>query len=151
MRLLSWEAIVANSCAAFCDSCARGRAIGGLSNGADVGRYIASSRGRFGGVACHLVGGGALLLDCGCDGGGDVVDLVDHAADGTDGLDRALSIGLNSGDFAADVFRGLGDLLGDDGEAPASPARAASMVAYSARRLDCCGSISAKVKKTLLF
>jgi hypothetical protein len=77
------------------------------------------------------------------DRGGDVADLADGPADTADRLDSIVSRGLDLGDLVSDVLGRLGGLVRQalhlgchDGEPlPASPARAASIVAFNARRL----------------
>ena len=75
-------------------------------------------------VAGDLGGRGRLLLDGAGDRALDVVDLADDRADLGDRVHRALGVGLDRLDLAADVLGGLGGLLGqflhlvgDDGEA----------------------------------
>src|ERR1700728_4595184 len=91
---------------------ARRSAVGGLRHSVDVGRDVAGSAGRFAGVAHHLIGGCALFFDRGRDGRGNVVNLVNHAADRPDGRRRTFGVRLNGRDFVTDVFGGLGRLLG---------------------------------------
>jgi hypothetical protein len=67
----------------------------------------------------------------------------DHLGNGTDGVQRALAVSLHAFDFAADIFGGLGGLFCQSltslattaNPLPASPARAASMVAFRASSL----------------
>ena len=94
-------------------------------------------------AARDLLGGGALLLDGGRDRGRDLVDLADDAADVLDGVDGFAGDLLDVGDLLGDFLGRLRGLARQrfDFEAttakprPASPARAASMVAFSASRL----------------
>ena len=96
-------------------------------------------------VARDLRVDGALLLDGGGDRRGDLGNAADRAGDALDGADRILRRGLHPGDLRADLLGRLAGLGGErlDLEAttakprPASPARAASMVALRASRLVC--------------
>src|ERR1700722_14632820 len=63
-------------------------------------------------IARHLVGGCTLLFYRRRNRAGNVVHVFDHFSDAGYGLDRAFGVSLNSRDLAADVFRGLGRLLG---------------------------------------
>ena len=101
--------------------------------------------GRLTDVAVHLAGGGCLLLHRRGDGGLELVDLADDLADLGDRGHRALGVGLDGRHSTGDVLGRLGGLLSQvlDLAAttakplPASPARAASMVALRASRLVC--------------
>src|SRR5258706_8536445 len=71
---------------------ARG-ALYSLRHTRNVAGYLAAASRSFTYVACHLVGGGVLLLHCSGDGAGDVVDLVNHSADRCDCFTAALGSG----------------------------------------------------------
>ena len=85
--------------------CHTGRSIIRLRHTGDVVRNLSGSLGCFRYVACHLVCGGALLLNRGGDNARDVIDLIDHSADRSDRLDGSFGVLLNRGDLLADVFR----------------------------------------------
>jgi len=84
-----------------------------------------------------------LLFDSRSDRRGNFRQPLDRPRDVLDGADRVLRRRLDAGDLLADLAGCLGGLLGErlSSEAttakprPASPARAASMVALSASRL----------------
>jgi hypothetical protein len=59
-----------------------------------------------------FLSGGALLLDGGRDGRGDLGDLADGAADLLDRRHRLLRRGLHAGDLATDLVGRLGGLGG---------------------------------------
>ena len=110
--------------------------------------FDGTMRGALGGladIARDFLRCGALLLDRRGDRRGDLRDAPDGAADLLDGGDRILRRGLHAGDLRADLLGRLGGLRGErltsDATTakprPASPARAASMVALSASRLVC--------------
>ncbi len=94
-------------------------------------------------VPCDLARRRPLFLNRAGDGGGKATDLIDHAANGADGLNRTPGFALDGGDQSADLVGCLGRLgrqvfrCGGDHRKPlpASAARAASMVALSANRL----------------
>ena len=86
-----------------------------------------------------------FLHRCG-DGGGDFAQVANTGGDADDGLDRFLRRLLDVGDLGGDFIGRPGGLVGQildfgghHGKALAggSPARAASMVAFKARRLVC--------------
>jgi hypothetical protein len=122
----------------------RGRIGVGL-DAADIVRDVLGTLGGKLRAARDLLGRGALLLHRGGDGGRDFIDLADDAADALDRVDRIASDLLNVGDLLGNLLGRLGGLACQrlDSEAttakprPASPARAASMVAFSASRLVC--------------
>src|SRR3954447_14189730 len=106
--------------------------------------------GNFAGARCYLLYASrdlprcrTLLLDGSGDGGGHAADLADGVADAADRNHAVTGRGLDSGDLFGDLFGGLAvwvasPLTSDATTAkprPASPARAASMVAFSASRL----------------
>ena len=121
------------------------RAAGGLGDAGDVAGDLVGARGRLADVAADLAGRGRLLLDRRGDRGLDVVDLGDDRADLADRRDRVLRVALDRLDLAADVLGGLAVLRASSLTSlattakplPASPARAASIVAFSASRLVC--------------
>lgn len=96
-------------------------------------------------IAAHLVGCGVLLLTRRSDGRGNVTDLVDDSTDGADRFHRVLGVQLDGFNLPADIlggFRGfLGQFLHLIGHHrkpfPASPARAASIVAFKASKFVC--------------
>ena len=92
--------------------CAGGSATRSFGNALDVVGDLSSSLGRVGYIARHLIGRGALFLYGGGDGSGNVVDLVDHAADRGNRIHRAFRVRLNGGYLSADVFGSLRGLLG---------------------------------------
>src|SRR4029077_4134205 len=122
-----------------------GAAAGGVLDRADLvaGARIVAGDGLH--AARDLARGAALLLDRGRDGGRNFGHLLDHARDRGDFRDRALGRVLDGGDLLGDVVgraRGLiGSALTSEATTakplPASPARAASLVAFSASRLGC--------------
>src|SRR3569833_1162328 len=91
---------------------ARGRALRGRGQAAEGACEGGGAARRRRDVASDLVGLRRLLLDRAGDGGGDVVDLVDDAADLLDGLDGGGRVALDGVDLQADVLGGLGGLLG---------------------------------------
>ena len=111
----------------------------------DVGGDLGGALGGLLDVAGDLGRRRALLLDRGGDGGGDLGDAADGAADLLDGGDRVVGRRLHAGDLGADLAGRLGGLGGERLDLlattakplPASPARAASMVALRASRLVC--------------
>jgi hypothetical protein len=92
---------------------AAGGAFGGLSEARNVAGNFATALGGFANIARHFIRGGILLFYGGGDSAGNVVDLVDNLADRGDGVNGGFGIGLNSFDFAADVFGGLRRFLGE--------------------------------------
>ena len=84
-----------------------------FGHSADVFADIGASLGGFRKGASDLVGGCALLFDGTGNRGLDVADLADHLADLADGRDGSIGIALDGFDLAADVFGGLGGLLGE--------------------------------------
>ena len=83
----------ANSCAAFCDSCARDNVpSAAFATPPMLTEISPAAAGRFVGVASHFIGGGALLFDRGGDGRGNVVDLINDAAHRPDRRHRALGV-----------------------------------------------------------
>jgi hypothetical protein len=93
----------------------------------------------------NLSGRGILLLHRRADGCGKLLDLLHAIGNPPDRFDRRAGGGLNGGDLAGNLFGRLrlctaSDFTSDATTAnprPASPARAASMVALRARRLVC--------------
>ena len=84
-----------------------------------------------------------LLLDGRCDRGRDLAHLADRPADTADRLHGLLGRPLDLADLRADLVGGLAVCVASDLTSlattakplPASPARAASIVAFSASRL----------------
>ena len=124
----------------------RGSSLGGVADPLDlVGGF---DRALGGGLdaAGDLLGGGALLGDRGGDGAADVADLADGALDRADRLDRAhrwraacrrSGAPISSVALAVWPASAFTSLATTAKPRPASPARAASMVALSASRLVC--------------
>jgi len=122
-----------------------GRAARGLGDPGDVaGDFVAPLR-RLRDIAADLAGRGRLFFHRAGDGILQVVDLVDDLADLLDGLDRAGGVVLDRLDLAADILGRLAVCLASSltslattaNPLPASPARAASMVALRASRFVC--------------
>jgi len=119
--------------------------IGRRADAADIGGDLLGRLRGLRHIARDLGGGRALLLDRRADRGGDLADLLDGRGDAVDRLDRLLGGALDLRDAGADLLggvRGLAcqalDLRRTTAKPlPASPARAASMVALSASRLVC--------------
>src|SRR6185503_18040632 len=96
-------------------------------------------------AARDFLGGGPLFGDGRRNRAADIADLADDALDRGDRLDRTVGGALHAGDLRADLLGGAAGLAGQRlhlaattaKPRPASPARAASMVALSARRLVC--------------
>ncbi len=125
-----------------------GGAAGLVGGGADAADIVGDLPGRFcglGDVAGDLGGGRALLLDRGADRGGDAADLLDGGGDAVDGVHGLPGRALDLGDLVpisrvASAVWLASDFTSEATTAkprPASPARAASMVALSASRLVC--------------
>ena len=94
-------------------------------------------------IARNFGGGGTLLFDCGSNRTGDFVDVGNRFSDFFNRADGVVGFGLDRSDLLGDILGRLGGLVGKvltslattAKPLPASPARAASMVALSARRL----------------
>ena len=101
--------------------------------------------GSFMDITGDLTGGGRLLIDSGGDGGSDPVDADDGLADVADGIDSTTVAvwivliwpAISSVARAVWLASSLTSLATMAKPLPASPARAASIVAFSARRLIC--------------
>ena len=111
----------------------------------DLGRGLDRAPRRGLDAARDFLCGGALLGHGGRDRAADIADFADGVLDGADRLDRAHGGALHAGDLRADFFGGaavwpasaLTSPATTAKPRPASPARAASMVALSASRLVC--------------
>src|SRR5690606_19244422 len=91
--------------------------VAGVRHGAvdafDVLRHLGRALGRFLDVTGDFLGGGALFLDGGGDGGGDLVDLVNDRRDLANGRDGAAGFALDAADLGADLFGRLGAFVGE--------------------------------------
>ena len=111
----------------------------------DVVGHVPGALRRILGAAGDLLRGRALFLHGGRDRGGDLVDLADDAADALDGVDgfaatfwmSAICSEISSVAFAVWLASDFTSEATTAKPLPASPARAASMVALSASRLVC--------------
>jgi hypothetical protein len=125
---------------------AAGGVLGGDGDPADILGDFTGALGGLAHVAGDLVGSDGLFFDGRGDVVGNIVDLVDDGADLADGLTAPLvslwmaSIfwPISSVALAVSLASSLTSLATTAKPLPASPARAASMVALRASRLVCC-------------
>ena len=122
----------------------RARLVGGVARAGHVDGDLAGAGGDLLDAARDLARRRSLLLDRGGDGGGDAADLPDGIADAADRRrrsrrwrtgSRVTCPAISSVAFAVWLARALTSEATTAKPLPASPARAASMVALSASRL----------------